>query len=150
MKSRGIALIVIVVLATAALLYATLTASPVGANPSKQRTCGVSGCHSGTPSGSVTAKPSKTGLAKHGTYTVTITIKLGSTGKTGYWIARSNASGVTGKSTGVFGGPGSKTIWKVTMNAPGKKGTYYYKVFGVKGPPPSGETSTAKYHIKVT
>ena len=149
MKPRLLATVVAIVLAVTAILYAAFAAAPVRATPNKQRTCNASGCHTGKASGTVTAKTSKVKLAKQAKYTVSITINLSSTGSTGYWIAKSTASGKTGKSTGVFAGPGSNKTWKATMKAPAKKGTYYYKVFGVKGAPSSGQMSTAAYHITV-
>lgn len=149
MKPRLFATTAAVALAVTAMLYAAFAAAPVRATPNEQRACNASGCHTGKPSGNVTAKPSKVKLAKRAKYTVSITIDLSSGGGTGYWIAKSTASGATGKSTGVFAGPGSKKTWKATMKAPAKKGTYYYKVFGVKGAPSSGQMSTATYHITV-
>ena len=149
MRSRLCATIAATALALAAILFATLAASPVRATPDEQRACNAGGCHSGAASGSVTAKASRTTLTPRATYTVTIAINLSAKGDTGYWIATSTASGTTGTSTGVFAGPGSQKTWKVTLEAPARKGTYSYKVFGVRGAPPLGQTATATYHVTV-
>jgi hypothetical protein len=132
-----------------ALVVAIIGAKPAQATPDRTTVCTV--CHSGTPTGSVTAAPSTTTPAPGAAYTVAIDVNLGGTGKTGYRIANSDAGGATGAWTTVYAGgpnaPSGQTSWTANMTAPATPGTYYYKVFGVKGY--AGSASTATYSITV-
>ena len=132
----------------AALLVATIDPLPAQATPSKARDC--TGCHgSGSVAGTVRATPSTTSPAPGAAYTVAVTAPAGR-GNTGYWIANSNASGATGSSTGARGGPSSAASYTATMRAPATPGTYYFKVWAVRGPDnSSGVTSFARYQITV-
>ena len=126
----------IAVLATglaAAILVATINPVPAQAFPNKQQDC--TNCH-GVLAGARTATPSTATPAAGAAYTVAITISANaSAGDTGYWIANSTAAGVTGTTTGVYGGytgTGALT-YTAAMTAPAAAGTYYYKVWSVNG-----------------
>jgi hypothetical protein len=133
-----------------ALAFAVVAARPVQATPDKSIPC--TSCHTGAATGSVTAVPSTTTPAPGTTYTVAINVGLGTSGRTGYHIANSDAAGATGTWTTAFaGGPNAasgQTSWTATMTAPATAGTYYYKVFGVKGYP--GSATFATYSITVS
>ena len=130
------------------LVSASAVTPRAAATPDKQKVC--SSCHSGTPSGTVTAVPSSATLAPGANYSVAISIGLSSSGKTGYWIANSDGAATTGTTTGVFGGPGSGASWNPTMKAPATPGTYYYKVWCVKGlDNNTGQAKAASYSITV-
>src|SRR5450631_3080080 len=117
---------------TAAVLAAMLGPSAAQATPTKQANC--TGCHgSGSVSGTVTAKPSTATLSTGAAYTVLVTPPATPAGaNTGFWIANSDATGATGTTTGVTGGPGSASTYTAAMTAPATAGTYYYKVWSVR------------------
>ena len=139
---------------TAAVLVATINPPPAQAFPSKQQDC--TNCHGvGTPAGTVNAVPSTTSPVAGATYTVLVTAPLNTAepaGDTGYWIANSTAAGATGLTTGVYGGndgTGAATR-TATMTAPAVAGTYYYKVWAVKGSTATtGVTNFKVYSITV-
>src|SRR5450759_4906852 len=116
---------------TVAILAATIHPTPAQAFPNKQAECTT--CHgSGTVAGMTTAMPSTSTPAAGAAYTVAITISANaSAGDTGYWIANSTAAGVTGTTTGVYGGYNGTGALSYTapMTAPTAVGTYYYKVW---------------------
>ena len=127
----------VVVLATglvAALLVGTLGPPAAQAFPTRARDC--TQCHgSGAVSGTVSAVPSTTTPTAGGAYTVLVTPPTGS-GDTGYWIANSTSAGTTGTSVVSGGGTGtSAPTYTASMTAPASAGTYYYKVWAVKGMP---------------
>ena len=137
---------------TAAILVATINPVPAQAFPNKQQDC--TGCHGpGTVGGTTTATPSTLTPAAGAAYTVAITISANaSAGDTGYWIANSDAAGVTGTTTGVYGGySGSGALsYAAPMTAPAASGTYFYKVWAVNGPTDaSASTNFAIYSITV-
>jgi serine protease len=133
---------------TAAILVATIHPTPAQAFPSTEQNC--TNCHgSGVVAGTVTATPSTTTPAAGAAYTVTITIATTSSGDTGYWIANSDAVGVTGTSTGVTGGPTSALTYTRPMTAPATAGTYYYKVWANQGPESASSANFALYNITV-
>ena len=149
MRLRSISILVVLVLAAAAVLAAVVT-RPAGAYPTYTQVC--SGCHSGTPSGTVSATPSTTTPAAGATYNVAISIGLTANGSTGFRIAETDASGTGTTFTAVSGGgPGtSATTFTASMTAPTAPGTYYYKVWTVKGPNnSSGMAQYALYSITV-
>ena len=138
----------------AAILVATINPVPAQAFPSKQANC--TNCHGvGTPAGTVDAVPSTTTPAAGATYTVLVTAPANAdepAGDTGYWIANSTAAGATGLTTGVYGGSdGTGAVTRTaTMTAPAAAGTYYYKVWAVKGSTaPTGVTNFKVYSITV-
>jgi len=147
----------IAVLATGlavAMMAATISPPVAQAFPSKQQEC--LNCHGpGTVGSTVTAVPSTTTPAAGATYTVAVGMPANAdepAGDTGYWIANSTAAGVTGTSTLVYGGndgTGAATR-TATMTAPAAAGTYYYKVWAVKGSTATtGVTNSALYSITV-
>ena len=125
--------ILVVVAIIAAAVFAAVTASPANSFPNKAQAC--TSCHSGAPSGAVTAAPSTTTPAAGATYTVAIKIGLTASGSTGYHIAQTDASGTSTTWTTVYAGGASfpQTSWTATMTAPAAPGTYYYKVWCAKG-----------------
>ena len=129
---------------TVAILAATIHPTPAQAFPNKQAECTT--CHgSGTVAGMTTAMPSTSTPAAGAAYTVAITISANaSAGDTGYWIANSTAAGVTGTTTGVYGGYNGTGALSYTapMTAPTAVGTYYYKVWAVNGSTGSPATTT--------
>jgi|GEM_PF-1728358 len=138
----------------AAVLVATINPPPAQAFPSKQQDC--TNCHGvGTPAGTVNAVPSTTTPVAGATYTVLVTEPANAadpTSDTGYWIANSTAAGVTGTTTGVYAGAdGTAAATRTaTMTAPAAAGTYYYKVWAVKGhSDATGVTNFALYSITV-
>jgi hypothetical protein len=137
--------VTIAALTAAAALLAVAVTIPAQAAPDRALAC--ASCHSGTPSGSVTAVPGATTLPPGAAYTVDVLVGLGAGGRSGYRLAASDAGGATGAWLPVFGGPGVQTSWVLGMTAPAVAGTYHYKVFGVKGYP--GQTSSATYSITV-
>ena len=142
----------VAVLATglvAALLDSTVGPPPAQAFPSRAQNC--TNCHgSGSVSGTVTATPSAATQAPGAAYTVVITMPAGS-GDTGYWIANSDAAGVTGTSVKSGGAAGTAaTSYTVAMTAPATAGTHYYKAWGVTGAADaSGITNFALFSITV-
>ena len=136
----------------AAILAVTLSPQAAHAFPSKQQDC--TNCHGvGTPAGTVNAVPSTSTPAAGATYTVLVTEPANAAGgDTGYWIANSTAAGVTGTSTGVYAGnDGTLAATRTaTMTAPAAAGTYWYKVWAVKGhSDATGVTNFALYSITV-
>jgi hypothetical protein len=143
----GRRLVPILVLALAATLT-TVAAAPAGATPSKTTTC--TSCHSGAASGTVTAAPSTATPAPGAAYTVSLSIGLTASGNTGFHIAQTDAAGTATTWQTVYGGPAAQTTWAPSMTAPSTPGTYYYKVWCVKGPASSsGMAKTALYSITV-
>jgi hypothetical protein len=115
-----------------ALVVAVVTARPAQAWPFYESTCST--CHSTTPSGTVTATPSKTTLAPGEGYTVGIGVGLSASGSAGWWIANNDSAT---PDFGMDGGPGTSPF-TANMTAPNAAGTYTYKVWGAKGKPGSG------------
>ncbi len=147
MRIRNTSTFVVLVIAAAALLAAAVAGS-ASATPSRNTVC--TDCHSGTASGTVTATPSTTTPAAGAAYTVAISIGLTSSGNTGYHIAQTDAAGTTTTWMTVYGGPASQTSWTANMTAPATPGTYYYKVWCVKGlNNSSGQAKSATYSITV-
>ena len=127
-----------------ALAVVMVGAKPAQALPSYKSTC--TGCHSTTPSGSVTATPSKTSLAPSEAYTVNVGVALSASGQAGYWISSNDAST---PAVSIAGGPGASPL-SANMKAPSAAGTYTYKVWGAKGKPSSGGQATSTtYQITV-
>ena len=144
MRNRFAPLLVLALI----LALTAVVVAPAGASPGKTSAC--TGCHSGAASGSVTAVPSTTTPAPGAAYTVNIGIGLTASGNTGYHVAQTDAAGTATTFTGVNGGPAAQTTWAPSMTAPTTPGTYYYKVWGVKGPASSsGMAKTALYSITV-
>lgn len=147
-RMRSVSILTAVALVAVAAAMAAVSAAPAGATPVKQKTC--SSCHTGTPSGTVAAVPSTATPAPGAAYTVDISNGLSAGGQTGYWIAVSDAAGATGATTGVYAGPAAQTAWAADMTAPVTPGTYYYKVWNVKGPDNSnGQAKAVVYSITV-
>ena len=134
MKTKVLVLAALVAV-LAAVVVGVIAAKPADAFPSKAKDC--ADCHgTGGYDATVTATPSASGVAPGATYTVAITISENPNGafNTGYWVANSDVNGVTGTSTGVYGGDtGTQQTHTATMTAPTTPGTYYYKVFGEDG-----------------
>jgi PKD repeat protein len=132
------------------MLFASVDAGPAQATPSRARDC--TGCHGSGLSSTVTARPSTTTPAAGASYTVVVTPPARSGGgQVGFWIANSTAAGATGTSTGVTGGPSSAATFTASMTAPTAAGTYWYKVWSVRGPDDSsGVTNFALYSITVS
>jgi hypothetical protein len=131
------------VIVAAAAVFGTVATKPAEALPSYKSTC--SSCHSATPSGAVTAVPSKTALAPGEAYTVTVTIPFGNAGQYGAWIH--NAAGTTS----VSAGPSATGPVVVNMTAPATPGAYDYTAFGVRSTTNSGsgQAASGTYHIDV-
>jgi cytochrome c len=147
---------VLLLVACAATVVGVLAgAPPASAKPSFAGDC--ADCHgpgSGQYRGTVTAPPSAAYPAAGAAYTVAISISENPNGAfdTGYWIANSDASGITGSSTGVYGGgKGSSTqSYTASLTAPSTEAVYYYKVFGEDGNANAdGATNFAVYSITV-
>jgi hypothetical protein len=130
--------------AAIALTVVVVGAKPAQALPGYKSTC--SSCHSAAPSGTVTATPSKTTLAPNETYTVDVAVALGASGQAGFWISANDAST---PAVSVAGGPGASPL-KANMTAPNAAGTYTYKVWGAKGTPGSGQSTSTTYQITVS
>ena len=133
-----------VTIAAIALTLIVAGAKPAQALPSYKSTC--SSCHAGTPSGTVTATPSKTTLNPGETYSVQVSVALSSSGQAGYWISANDAST---PAVSVTGGPGTSPL-SANMTAPNTAGTYTYKVWGAKGKPSSGQATFTTYEITVS
>jgi len=143
-------LILVVVAIGATAVFAGVTANPADSYPSKAQAC--TSCHSGAPSGTVTATPTTTGPAAGLAYDVAIDIGLTAGGGTGYRIAQTDASGTIISWTNVLAGGKTflQTSWTATMTAPTAPGTYYYKVWCVKGPDDNtGMAKSTTYSITV-
>ncbi len=132
-----------VAVAAIALMVVVVGAKPAQALPSYKSTC--SACHSATPSGSVTATPSKTTLAPGEAYSVNVSVALGSSGQAGYWISANDAST---PAVSLSGGPGTSPFM-ANMTAPSAAGTYTYRVWGAKGTPGSGQATSTTYQVTV-
>ena len=131
--------------AAIALTVAVVGAKPAQALPSYKSTCST--CHSATPSGTVTAAPSKTTLNPGEAYSVQVTVGLSASGQAGYWISANDAST---PAVSIAGGPGSSPF-NANMTAPSAAGTYTYKVWGAKGTPGSGGQATSTtYQVTVS
>jgi hypothetical protein len=130
--------------AAIALAVAVVGAKPAQALPSYKSTCST--CHSATPSGTVTATPSKTTLNPGEAYSVQVTVGLSSSGQAGYWISANDAST---PAVSIAGGPGTSPL-AASMKAPSAAGTYTYKVWGAKGKPGSGQATSTTYQITVS
>jgi hypothetical protein len=147
MRIRPASILLVLAIAAAALL-AVVLAGPASATPSKTTVC--TGCHSGAASGTVTATPSTATPAAGAAYTVAISNGLSSSGNTGYHVAQTDAAGAATTWLTVYGGPAAQTSWTAGMTAPAAPGTYYYKVWNVKGPANStGQAKAATYSITV-
>ena len=147
MKVRHVPTLMLLVLAAAAVLAAAIT-GPAGATPPRPTVC--TNCHSGTAVGTVTATPSTATPAAGAAYTVAINIGLTARGNTGYRIAATDVTGSTTEWTAVYSIIASQTSWTADMTAPATAGTYYYKVWCVKGPDDStGMAKAATYSIRV-
>jgi hypothetical protein len=127
----------------AAAVFGAAATKPAEALPSYKSTC--SSCHSATPSGAVTAAPSKTALAPGEAYTVTVTIPFGNAGQYGAWIH--DAAGTAS----VAAGPSATGPVVVNMTAPSAPGAYDYTAMGVRSTTNSGsgQAASATYHIDV-
>ena len=152
MKRRSfpvvLATIGVAVVAAIALLSAAAAPRQANAFPNKQTTC--SSCHSGTPSGPVTATPSNATPAPNATYSVAVSVGL--TAERRHRVLdrqlgrRRHHRHVDRR----VRRPGSGTSYNPTMTAPGAPGTYYYKVWTAKGPNDStGMAKAASYSITV-
>jgi hypothetical protein len=132
--------------AAAGTLFAAVAVKPAQALPSYKTAC--SNCHSATPSGTVTATPSKATLNPGEAYAVKVAVNLSAGGKTGFWITTGGAGTAD---PNVSGGPGASPL-TANMTAPAKAGTYTYKVYGVKSTtkPSSGQTATTTFSITVS
>ena len=126
-----------------ALAVAVVGAKPAQALPSYKSTC--SSCHSATPSGTVTATPSKTALAPGEAYTVNVAVGLTASGTSGYWLTNNDAAT---PAVSIAGGTGASPF-TANMTAPNAAGTYTYKVWGAKGKPGSGMALSTTYQITV-
>jgi hypothetical protein len=126
-----------------ALAVVVVGAKPAQALPSYKSTC--SSCHSATPSGTVTATPSKTTLTAGEAYTVNVAVGLSASGQAGWWIANNDAAT---PAVSISGGPGTSPF-TANMTAPATAGTYTYKVWGAKGTPGSGQALMTTYQISV-
>jgi hypothetical protein len=131
---------------TAAVLVATVSPPPAQAFPSRAQDC--TNCHGSALAGTVTAVPSTTTPAAGAAYTVDIAIITTAAGNAGYWIANSDAAGVTGSSV-LFGGDTAATTYMAAMTAPASAGVYYYKVWGSQGSQAEGQANFALYSITV-
>jgi hypothetical protein len=132
--------------AAAAIALAVAVANPASARPGYGATCNTSGCHTATPVGSVAAVPSTTTPTAGQAYTVNVTVGLSSSGQSGFRIS-SGASGTPAVT--VTGGPGTSPF-VANMTAPKAAGTYTYRVWGAKGAPGSGQSTSTTYQITVT
>ena len=144
MRKRRIALTMSVVGAlAAAATMAGVAANPAQALPKYASVC--SECHSAAPVGSVAATPSKSVLAPGEAYSVDVAVDLSASGKAGFWIVNNDAAT---PDPSLFGGPGSSPF-AAGMTAPAAPGAYTYLVYGTKGSPGSGQTSTTVFSITV-
>lgn len=132
-----------VAVAAVGLAVAVVGAKPAQALPSYKSTC--TGCHDATPSGTVTATPSKASLSPGEAYTVQVAVGLTASGQSGYWIS-SNDAGTPAVS--LTGGPGTAPF-TANMTAPATAGTYTYKVWAAKGKPGSGMALSTTYKVTV-
>lgn len=130
--------------AAIALTVAVVGAKPAQAVPSYKSTCST--CHSATPSGTVTATPSKPTLNPGEAYSVQVTVGLSASGKAGYWISANDAST---PAVSIAGGPGTSPL-TANMTAPSAAGTYTYKVWAAKGTPGSGQATSTTYQVTVS
>ncbi len=147
MKKKHTIVLLLIIAGTLALGAALATTSAV-AYPTYSQPC--SNCHTAAPSGTVTAVPSTTTPAAGSAYTVAISIGLTAGGNTGYHIAEADSAGNITNWISVLGGPASQTTWTASMTAPATPGTYYYKVWTVKGLPfGSGMAKSVDYSIDV-
>ena len=128
--------------AAVGLAVAVVGATPAQALPSYKSTC--SSCHSTTPSGTVTATPSKSSLSPNEAYTVQVAVGLTASGQAGYWIT--NDAGTPAVS--LTGGPGTAPF-TANMTAPATAGTYTYKVWAAKGKPGGGMALSTTYQVTV-
>jgi hypothetical protein len=132
-----------VAVAAVGLAVAVVGAKPAQALPSYKSTC--TSCHDATPSGTVTATPSKPTLSPGEAYTVQVAVGLTASGQAGYWIS-SNDAGTPAVS--LAGGPGTAPF-TANMTAPAAAGTYTYKVWTAKGKPGSGMALSTTYQVTV-
>jgi hypothetical protein len=130
-----------------AAVVGVVAARPATAEPSYSKTCNTSGCHTGTPVGSVSAIPDTATPAPGATYHVAISVGLGASGNAGYRLYNDNAATPAADLTG---GPASQTSWNPAMTAPSAAGTYTYRVWGAKGAPTSGQSKSTTYTITVS
>ena len=121
LNQKKISLPKIAVLATgltAAILVATMGPTTAQAEPAFGGAC--TKCHA--PGGSVTATPSSATLAPGAAYTVAIAITTTNTGRSGYAIYNSDATGTVG-TTVTTSGLGAATTYSAAMTAPATAGT---------------------------
>ena len=126
-----------------ALAVAVIGAKPAQALPSYKSTC--SSCHSATPSGTVTATPSKTTVTPGEAYTVNVAVGLTASGTSGYWLTNNDAAT---PAVSIASGTGASPF-TANMTAPNAAGTYTYKVWGAKGTPGNGMALSTTYQITV-
>jgi Fibronectin type III domain len=151
---------------TAAILAATISPQAAQATPSEQAVC--TGCHgAGSAPGfmQITLLGLPT-MAPSTDYAIKIDMATNSNnGNSGWWIANSDAEGVTGTTASVcrtsgstpapaaplcYGGPAGSTTFFPSMTSPATAGTYWYKVFMNQGAPAASETYSALFSITVT
>ena len=151
---------------TAAILAATISPQAAQATPSEQAVC--TGCHgAGSAPGfmQITLLGLPT-MAPSTDYAIKIDMATNSNnGNSGWWIANSDAAGVTGTTASVcrtsgstpapaaplcYGGPAGSTTFFPSMTSPATAGTYWYKVFMNQGAPAASETYSALFSITVT
>jgi hypothetical protein len=134
---------VIAGIVAAAALFGAVATKPAEALPSYKSTC--SSCHSATPTGTVSAAPSKTTLAPGEAYTVSVTIPFTNSGNYGAWIH--NSAGTTS----VSAGPSASGPVVVNMTAPSAAGPYTYTAFGVRSTTNQsvGQAASTTYQITV-
>lgn len=147
MRLRLVTILVAVVLAATAIVFAGVTANPVNGFPSRAQAC--TNCHNAAPaSATVSASPSTSTPAAGATYSVAINLAgLTASGDTGYWIT--NSAGTPAVS--VFGGDTgtNQTTYTQTMTAPSTAGTYSYTVWCDRGGTGSGVAKSTTYTITV-
>jgi hypothetical protein len=129
--------------AAVGLAFAVVGAKPAQALPSYKSTCST--CHSATPSGTVTATPSKASLTPGEAYTVQIAVGLTASGQSGYWISANDAGT---PAVSLAGNTGSSPF-TANMTAPAAAGTYTYKVWAAKGKPSGGMALSTTYQVTV-
>ena len=152
---------------TAAILAATISPQAAQAFPDKQTDC--TGCHGvGAAPGFMTMNflNGPTTMPANTDYAIQILMNANvNDGASGWWIANSDASGVTGTAATVcrdawgvtppiapacYGGPALSQSFAARMTAPATPGVHWYKVFMVHGKPAAQETYTQLFSITVT
>jgi hypothetical protein len=152
---------------TAAILVATISPQAAQAFPDKQTDC--TGCHGvGAAPGFMTMNflNGPTTMPANTDYAIQILMNANvNDGASGWWIANSDASGVTSTAATVcrdawgvtppiapacYGGPALSQSFAARMTAPATPGVHWYKVFMVHGKPAAQETYTQLFSITVT